>query len=463
MMDQLDHRQHHHHDCNKQHLPRRLRRDRPSSCSMLSLLLVALCITLGCMPAPALSLYSKSDAVIQTTAATFKADVLSSKHAVLVEFYAPWCGHCKALAPEFKKAADKLKGLAKLVAVDCDVHKDLCGLYGVQGFPTLKAFGADKKAGPTDYQGQRTSKSIVDFMLPKIPNYVRSLSSTGKAASLDDFLKEEPGLAKVIMATSKDKTPPLYKALSAEYYDRLLLGEVKSSDKALVEKLNASTFPSVFVVPKDADLAGAILFEGDLKHGPLVEFLNKYAAPPKGKKEKKEKKEKKDKTQSDSTKSESSASDPVTIPFDPVVPEIVDEASFSSQCIGKAGVCVITLLTLQEEFPESVEAHSSDLAVITKLKKKYHDMNSPFHMVWINALKHGKKLISQFGVSDIFPAVLAVNSNKGVYRNHLAGFDEESVSGFLSDMMAGRGRNVPFTFAPALDSEAKAGHVKDEL
>jgi thiol-disulfide isomerase/thioredoxin len=51
----------------------------------------------------------------------------------MVEFYAPWCGHCQSLAPEYEKAAKELKagGRAKLGAVDCDVEKDLCGAWRV--------------------------------------------------------------------------------------------------------------------------------------------------------------------------------------------------------------------------------------------------------------------------------------------------------------------------------------------
>lgn len=56
------------------------------------------------------------------------------------------CGHCKQLAPHFNKAAAQLKGLVPLGAVDCDVdeNKQLCGMHGVKGFPTIKIFVADK-------------------------------------------------------------------------------------------------------------------------------------------------------------------------------------------------------------------------------------------------------------------------------------------------------------------------------
>ena len=65
-----------------------------------------------------------------------------------------WCGHCKALAPEYATAANKLKGLAKLVAVDCDdqSNRELCSKFQVQGFPTLKIFSAGPKGLPQGFR-----------------------------------------------------------------------------------------------------------------------------------------------------------------------------------------------------------------------------------------------------------------------------------------------------------------------
>ena len=79
---------------------------------------------------------------------------------VIVEFYAPWCGHCKALAPEYEKAASILNGVVKVVAVDATQNEKLAQQYQIQGFPTIKVFGADKKS-PMDYQGPRTADAIV--------------------------------------------------------------------------------------------------------------------------------------------------------------------------------------------------------------------------------------------------------------------------------------------------------------
>jgi protein disulfide-isomerase A6 len=69
-----------------------------------------------------------------------------------VEFYAPWCGHCKQLAPSWEKAAKALKGVVKVGAVDMDSDREAGAQYGIQGFPTIKFFGFDKSK-PSDYQG----------------------------------------------------------------------------------------------------------------------------------------------------------------------------------------------------------------------------------------------------------------------------------------------------------------------
>lgn len=95
----------------------------------------------------------------------FNALVLNSKDIWIVEFYAPWCGHCKNLEPEYISAAKQLKGKVKLGIVDATVEKDLGQRFRVEGFPTIKVFdyGSKSDSKAYDYQGERTASGIVSF------------------------------------------------------------------------------------------------------------------------------------------------------------------------------------------------------------------------------------------------------------------------------------------------------------
>ncbi|KAL0962284.1 hypothetical protein UPYG_G00338100 [Umbra pygmaea] len=90
-------------------------------------------------------------------------DYLAAEHeTMLVKFYAPWCGHCKKLAPDFEAAATRLKGTVPLAKVDCTVSTEVCGRFGVTGYPTLKIFrnGQDSSS----YDGPRSADGIVNHM-----------------------------------------------------------------------------------------------------------------------------------------------------------------------------------------------------------------------------------------------------------------------------------------------------------
>jgi len=106
-----------------------------------------------------------SDTVVLTDD-TFDGIVLDPKKNVLVEFYAPWCGHCKKLAPEYEKLGQTFMGEEEVVIAkyDADKHKGKGGKYGVTGFPTLLWFPKDKKSDPVKYTGGRTLEDLTKYV-----------------------------------------------------------------------------------------------------------------------------------------------------------------------------------------------------------------------------------------------------------------------------------------------------------
>jgi len=122
------------------------------------------------------------DNVLELSDASFEGE-LENLDTALVMFYAPWCGHCKRLKPEFEKSAgDLLKNdpPVTLAKVDCtEAGKDVCNRFEVRGYPTLKIFRNGELS--SDYNGPREAAGITKYMKAQVGPASRPLADVAAA------------------------------------------------------------------------------------------------------------------------------------------------------------------------------------------------------------------------------------------------------------------------------------------
>jgi protein disulfide-isomerase A1 len=109
---------------------------------------------------------SMEDGVQVLVGKNFESVVMDLTKDVMVEFYAPWCGHCKKLAPEYVQVAAHFKANPNVVIAKMDATANEAIGHSTQGFPTLKFFSTKNKAG-VRYDGERTRDGIIKYIEEK--------------------------------------------------------------------------------------------------------------------------------------------------------------------------------------------------------------------------------------------------------------------------------------------------------
>lgn len=133
---------------------------------------------------------------------------------MLLEFYAPWCGHCKALAPKY----DELAGLfaahadkvvvAKVDATANDVPDE------IQGFPTIKLFRSGAKADPVDYAGSRSVEDLANFIRDNGSHHVDVTTGAGGAEGMEGV--ETEGMPEQAAAATEEGAAASVKSAASE-------------------------------------------------------------------------------------------------------------------------------------------------------------------------------------------------------------------------------------------------------
>ncbi|ESK96047.1 protein disulfide isomerase [Moniliophthora roreri MCA 2997] len=194
-------------------------------CLSLSALALALTSVVLADSTEANSSAGAASDVLTLTAQDFEAKV-NPESLILVEFFAPWCGHCQALAPQYEQAATTLKEKnIKLAKVDCVDQADLCQANGVQGYPTLKVF---RNGIPTDYGGPRKADGIVSYMIKQSLPAVSEV----KGDNFEEFKKADKIVAIAYVSSASDAPAPAFSATAEKHRDDFLFG--LSTDKDLI-------------------------------------------------------------------------------------------------------------------------------------------------------------------------------------------------------------------------------------
>lgn len=96
------------------------------------------------------------------TDSSFESDVLNSSTPVLVDFWAEWCGPCRALGPKLEEVAQEMSQKVKIVKLNVDENPSTPGKYGIRGIPAMLLFKDGKEVG--QLVGNHPKDAIVDFL-----------------------------------------------------------------------------------------------------------------------------------------------------------------------------------------------------------------------------------------------------------------------------------------------------------
>lgn len=348
----------------------------------------------------------------------------------VVEFYAPWCGHCQQLKPEYIKLASALKGVVKVGAVNADDHNSLGGQYGVKGFPTIKIFGANKRS-PSAYNGQRTAKAIADAALDEVKSKVSaqlsgksSGSSSGgsKSSGSNDVIElTDSNFDKLVLQSDdvwlveffapwcghcKNLAPEWAKAAS-ELKGKVKLGALDATaHQAKAQEYGVQGYPTIKFFPGGKkSKSDAVDYDGGRTANDIVQWANdKYAD---------------------------------SIPA-PEVYELTSEEVAKKACDNKP-LCIISVL------PHILDCDS-------KCRNKYLDIlrneansfkKNQWGWLWAEGGAQPKVEealeIGGFG----YPAMVAVNYKKMKFTSLRGSFSKEGIHEFLRDISYGRGHTAP--------------------
>jgi len=234
----------------------------------------------------------ENSAVVDLIPDNFDKIAISGKPA-LVEFFAPWCGHCKSLAPVYEQLATDFasaKDKVTIAKVNADSEKSLGKRFGVQGFPTIKFFDG-KSDKPEDYNGGRDLESLTQFITKKTgvkPKKAKAKTPVSHVEILTDTtFKEQIGSDKDVLVAFTapwcghcKSLAPIWERVAQDFVQEpnVVIAKVDAeaeNSKATAQDQGVTSYPTIKFFPKGTKEPEA--YSGGRAEADLVSFINEKA------------------------------------------------------------------------------------------------------------------------------------------------------------------------------------------
>ena len=386
------------------------------------------------------SFYEGKSSVILLDKNSFEKEVVQSKDIWLIEFFAPWCGHCQNFAPEYEKAARALKGIFKIGAVNADSEKELAGKYGIQGFPTVKFFGITK-TNIQDYNGARSAQAIINYMFDRAKDIVnkrmgqttntnsnQKTNTNSNNNNNNQQKKKPPSSDKDVLVLddknfdetifkSKEmfivafyapwcghcqKLLPEWNAAATQLKGQIKLAKVDATvNQQLASRYQIQGYPTIKIFPPgDKTNSNIEEYNGPRDEDGIVQYalskLNSYG-------------------------------------YVPDIPQLVNNDILKETCEEKTRICILVFLP---HIADSSKNERNKYLDYVKKSRKDH-LGKPIYYLWAQGGDYfdlEDKLHLGFG----YPAVVALNYNKKKYAVCRKAFTQENLSEFVSGLLRGR-------------------------